>query len=264
MVEFTVIAIFVLVPLFLAVQALGKFADVRSTMASAARYAAWERTVWSDDTTSTFSKHNAPNQKSTDAIKNEIRVRVLNGRESTSLQYKSTDKNLATYANGTDPLWRDTDGKAFITDPAEMKVAMQNTKPAKDFIGAAISLVNAISVPSITGTLAPPVPSDNLASATISLTKVAQTSEVYKRLWSKKEGLPADWDGLDFAATGGVLSNTWAANSSDGTKKMVVASVPTAVEVASKAIMLAWDPLVFPRLDLGKTAVDVVPADRLK
>jgi hypothetical protein len=51
---------------------------------------------------------------------------------------------------------------------------------------------------------------------------------------------------------------------------MVTASVPTAnglgtaVEVATKAIMLAWDPLEFPRLDMGKIAVDVVPADRLK
>ena len=264
------IAIFVLVPLSLAVQALGKFADVRSTIASAARYAAWERTVWSDDSSTAFAKHNAPNQKSTEAIRNEVRNRIFNGRETSSLQYKNTDKTAATFTNGTDPLWRDTAGTAFISDPANIAANITKETPSKDFLGKAISLINSISVPSITGTLAPPVPTDTLISATITLKNVSATSEVYKRLWSKKEGLPTDWAGLDFTATGAVLSNSWAANSSDGTKKMVAESVPTAntlgtaVEVATKAVMLAWDPLLAPRLDLGKIGVDVVPVDRLK
>ena len=35
-------------------------------------------------------------------------------------------------------------------------------------------------------------------------------------------------EGLDFLATGAVLSNTWAANSSIGTKRMVIDLVPSA------------------------------------
>ena len=269
MVEFVVIATFVLVPLYLAVQAIGKFADVRSSVNNAARYAAWERTVWSSDTTSEFAKRNQMNQKSDANIRNEMRVRLLNDRQA-GFKYTNNDKNLATFANGTDPLWRDTAGNALVSDPSRMTLGMTQEKPAKDLLGGAIALINKISVPSITGTLAPPVPTDALAVADVQLVKVGETSPVYQRLWSKSAGLPSDWVGLDFAAKGAILSNTWAANSSQGTKNMVTASVPTAnglgtaVEVATKAVMLAWDPTLVPRLDMGKIAVDVVPPDRLK
>lgn len=269
MIEFLVIATFVLVPLFLATQALGKFADVRSAANTAARYAAWERTVWYDDTTSDFAKHNAPNQKSSAAILNEVRVRVLNKRDDAQ-KYKSTDRTAATFANGTDPLWTDTLGVAYITDPANVGVSIVQETPSKDFLAKVITLINKISVPSITGTLAPPVPSQTMAVATVRLDKVALESEVYKRLWAKSAGLPDDWTGLDFTATGAILSNTWAANSSDGTKKMVTASVPTAnalgtaVETAARVALLPWDPLQIPRLDIGKITVDIVPPDRTR
>ena len=38
----------------------------------------------------------------------------------------------------------------------------------------------------------------------------------------------------------------------------------TAIETATRAVLLAWDPLLLPRLDIGKIAVDVVPPDRLR
>lgn len=269
MVEFLVIATFVLVPMYLAVQALGKFADVRSAAVSAARYSAWERTVWFDDASSDFARHNAPNQKSTAAIANEVRVRVLNKRDDAQA-YKSTDKAATTLANGTDPLWTDTAGKAYLTDPANVVTQIKQETPAKDFLAKVIGTINAISVPSVTGTLAPPVPSQTMAVATVNLNKVAEDSDVYKRLWAKSEGLPDDWTGLNFTAQGAILSNTWAANASEGTRKVVASSVPTAnglgtaVETATRAVLLAWDPLQVPRIDLGKIAVDVVPPDRLR
>ena len=46
MVEFLIAATTVLIPLFLIVPILGKFMDMKSASIQAARYAAWERTVW--------------------------------------------------------------------------------------------------------------------------------------------------------------------------------------------------------------------------
>jgi Flp pilus assembly protein TadG len=269
MVEFVVIAIFVLVPMYLAVQAIGKVADVRSTTNSAARYSAWERTVWGEDTASDFYKHNKPNQKTAAQIHNEMLVRVLNDR-SAAFKYKNTDKAATTFANGIDPMWQDDAGTDFLDDPAKVVMTASFATPSKDLLGAAIGLINAISVPKVTGTLAPPVPTKTMAVATVNFNKVGEKSEVYKRLWNKSSGLPTDWEGLDFTATGAVMSNTWASNASSGTKDMVSSSVPTAsglgtaVEVATKAVMAAWDTTEFPRLDLGRVAVDVTPPDRLK
>lgn len=48
MVEFIVAAATVLVPLFLILPILGKYADINMTAPQAARYMAWERTVWHD------------------------------------------------------------------------------------------------------------------------------------------------------------------------------------------------------------------------
>lgn len=269
LVEFIVIAIFVLVPMYLATQAIGKLADVRAGAQTAARYAAWERTVWYEDTGSPYAKKNSPNQKSAAAIRQEALVRVFNERKS-GFKYSAADKTAAGLANGTDPMWRDTAGKALVDDPARITMTATDVKPAKDILSAAIGLINKITVPSITGTLAPPVPVQTLAVVDLRLGEVGRDSEVYKRLWSKKSGLDTDWTGLDYAAPAAILSNTWAANASGGTKEMVAASVPTAnglgtaLNLATKATLLAWDPSVAPRVDIGRIAVDVVPPDRLK
>lgn len=269
MVEFIVIALFVLLPMYLAVQALGKFADVRSTAHSAARYAAWEKTVWHEDTSSVFHAKNQPNQKSAAQIRNEAMVRVFNDRRS-DFKYASTDKAATTFAKGTDPLWQDTAGQDLVDDPARFTLSASYETPAKDVLAGAIGLINKISVPSVTSTLAPPVPTQTLAVSRLQLLRVGEKSEVYKRLWAQKAGLPTDFIGEDVATQSAILSNTWAANGSSGTHGMVSASVPTAsglgtaVEGATKAVLLGWDASLFPRLDLGRVAPDIVPADRLK
>lgn len=269
LVEFIVIAIFVLVPMYLATQAIGKLGDVRASAQNAARYSAWERTVWYDDTGSLYAKKNSPNQKSAAAIRQEAVVRVFNERKA-GFKYSANDKASTGLANGTDPMWRDTAGKALVDDPARITMTATDVKPSKDILSAAIGLINKITVPSVTGTLAPPVPTQTLAVVDFKLDKVARDSDVYKRLWSKKSGLDADWTGLDYEAPAAILSNTWAANASGGTKDMVSDSVPTAnglgtaLNLATKATLAAWDLSVAPRVDIGRIAVDVVPPDRLK
>lgn len=269
LVEFVVIAIFVLVPMYLAVQAIAKLADVRSAAQNAARYAAWERTVWFEDAGSPYAQKNKPNQKSAAAIRQEALVRVFNDRSS-GFKYSHSDKSAAGLAKGTDPMWRDTAGKALVDDPARALLTAKDETPSKDILSGAIALINKVSVPSITGTLAPPVPTQTLAVVEFKLDKVARDSQVYQRLWSRKAGLEADWAGLDYSAHAAILSNTWGANASSGTKGMVSYSVPTAnglgtaINVAAAAALAGWDPTQIPRLDVGRIAVDVVPPDRLK
>jgi hypothetical protein len=269
MVEFIVIAIFVLVPLYLAVQALGKLGDVRHATVTGARYAAWERTVWTEDTSTDFYKYNKPNQKSAAQIHNEMLVRVLNDRRA-SFKYSNTDKGATTFANGIDPMWEDSAAKPLLDDPANVTLAAKSVAPTTDLMGTAIGFISKIKVPGMSLSLVPPVPTDTLAVATVNLNKVGAKSEVYQRLWNKSSGLPDDWKGLDYTVTGAVLSNTWAANAHDGTTEMVKASVPTAgglgklLSGAGILILGAWDASLAPRLDLGKVEVDVTPPDRLK
>lgn len=275
MVEFLVAALFFFVPLFLAISAIGKLIDVQHTAHMAARYAAWERTVWYEDggtgNSPVFKIANAPNQKSTAEIRNEIALRLLNNHLSAVTVIKNTDKSATSFANGLDPMWHDPSGKAYLDDYAQLTLSINNETPKKDFIAPILGLFTVLPKTlfgkTISGTIVPPVPTDSLAVAHVTLAKVAKSSGTYQRLWSD---LP--WIGLDFESTGAILSNTWSANSSQGTIAMVQESVPTSMGVVKDALVAlktsitGWDPSVGigNRLDIGKVAPDVVPPDRLK
>ena len=49
MTEFVISATYVLIPLFIAIPLLAKYIDIKQASVQAARYAAWEYTVWYDD-----------------------------------------------------------------------------------------------------------------------------------------------------------------------------------------------------------------------
>lgn len=266
MVEFVVAAMFLLVPMFLAISAIGKFIDVQNTTDMAARYAAWERTIWYGTTTSDSNKFNVlngPNAKSDNEIRNEIAVRLINDRSSSATVIKNTDKTATSFANGLNPMWHDPSGTNYLTNYTQLAPTIKMEKPAKDIAGAVLGAIGA--VPGV-GAVVPPVPTDSLAVANVKLNAVAGTSGAYQRLWA----LTA-WAGLDFESTGAVLSNTWSANSASGTRSMVAVSVPTAsgglLNVPLTAAQVAigtWDTIAALEIDIGRIAVDQVPPDRLK
>ncbi len=163
-------------------------------------------------------------------------------------------------------------------------------KPRRDLLGDALSLVNKVSIPHVTGTLFPPVPTQNLAVASFEFKDVAKESETYKRLWNiayaaqagqsggrQGQNEPREWPGITTHAQAAVLTNAWHANSSQGTKAMVEASVPAAqglgkvIKTGAKVTLYAWQPTLAlanlvgaQNLEMGKVGVDVVPRDRLK
>lgn len=271
MVEFLVAALFFLVPLFLAVVVIGKFGDVKNSANQAARYAAWERTVWYDDSGTVFFDKNGSNHKSSAQINNEISARLINDRSTNVTTIKNTDKSATTFVNGIDPMWRDNAGAKYMTTYDQHETAVTRITPTKDYADGAITAIGALPLPAgVVGTLVPPVPGDTLAVARVTFKKMAENSSAYRRLWPKDTVWGVDWEGVDFGATGGILSNTWAANGKNSTEAMVKMSVPTAqglgtlIQTTATITMLAWDPMLTGRLDLGKVAPDVVPPDRLK
>lgn len=262
--EFLVCALFVLVPLFLAITALGKLSDVQRTADMAARYAAWERTVWYPDSDDDFEPINEPNHKGGDAILRELTVRVLNNHSQDGSTILATDQDAAGFANGTDPMWKDHAGVAFLEDYDQVTAGVERATPTNDVTGTVLNTLQSVSVNGAQS-FVPPLPTNTLAVAEVTLNDVGRNSQAYQRLWS---GPPA-WDGLRFSSTGAILSNTWSANGSGSTKGMVAKMVPTAQAAgafvtAAKVGLAPWDPMNAPRIDVGKIAVDVVPEDRLR
>lgn len=297
MVEFTIAGLFFLIPLYLAAQALGKFADVQHMTQAGARYAAWERTVWLNDPGTVFYKHNRPNEKSDQEMRREIRVRLFNDRSS-QLLYKDEDKKEPKKNPNKkdtpekltlDPLWTDTNGKPFLSDyDKQTSMNASSGKPTWDLLGEALSLISKVSIPHVTGSLIPPVPTQNMVVTNFALKDVAKDSETYKRLWDiaylsepgskKNKDEPKEWPGISTKAQAAVLTNAWNANARDGTKAMVAESVPTA-QTAMKSVVgpvfkvgvKAWQPTLiatglvgWQEIDVGRIGTDVVPPDRLR
>jgi len=104
MTEFTIAAACVLVPLFLMLPFLGKFMDMKATSIQAARYAAWERTVWYG------SNQWESGQKSDQQIKNEVVQRFFNDTADKAL--KSADLNAP--AGSPKALWTDHAGTTIL------------------------------------------------------------------------------------------------------------------------------------------------------
>lgn len=265
MVEFVVVAVFFLVPLFLAIAALGKFTDVQHVTDMSARYGAWERTVWYDSSSTDFNGINLPNQKQDAAIKGEIAARLFSDRSSDTTVIRQTDGANAALVNGTDPMWRDAAGTAFLAEYQRFDNNMSRASPERDIAGAIVEEMAAVSVRGLVG-FVPPLPTDTLAVSTVSLADLTADSGVYQRLWNVT---PGGWQGLDFRATGAILSNTWGANGKGATREMVARTVPTAqglgaVVQAAKAGIGPWDPVPASGIEVGKIEVDVVPGDRLR
>lgn len=265
MAEFLVAAVFFLVPLFLAITVLGKLTDVQHVTDMSARYGAWERSVWYDDSATAFNAINGPNQKSALAIKGEIAARLFSDRSSDTTTILSTDQNNAALVNGIDPMWRDPAGRAYLANYERYDAQAVRATPQRDIAGQIVAGMAAVEVRGLAG-FVPPLPNDTLAVETVSLADIGADSTVYQRLWN---ATPGGWQGLDFAATGAILSNTWGANGSGATRAMVARTVPTAqglgaVVTAAKVGIAPWDGAAASGIDVGKIEVDVVPADRLK
>ena len=87
MTEFVISATYVLIPLFIAVPMLAKYIDIKQAAVQAARYEAWEYTVWYEDDamedhdildnySSGIAGYLSP-EKPLDSVRNESQRRIM-------------------------------------------------------------------------------------------------------------------------------------------------------------------------------------------
>ena len=117
MTEFLICASFALVPLFLGISLLGKYIDIKQTAIQAARYEAWEYTVWYANDSEPMTGFNAVPQpiKSTTLTRNETQQRFFTdpGNSDTTQPITSTDAMTGWSASTANPLWVDHTGMAL-------------------------------------------------------------------------------------------------------------------------------------------------------
>lgn len=115
MTEFVVAAATVLVPLFLILPLIGKYADINLTAVETARYVAWERSVWHEPgnlpTGISIPMDETFPSKSELTIRNEARRRFL-GEVDRELQ---SVNGLTLSQTDLNPFWHDHMGDALIT-----------------------------------------------------------------------------------------------------------------------------------------------------
>lgn len=156
MIETLIAAALVLVPLFLAVPVIAKYLDIRSHVVQAARYAAWERTVWFGgdaaaemglggclfgcsaaatlgiDLNGAFSNKWDANEKEDNAIRAEIGARILTNTDAGSGNagkgFSDNDKSDTGYVGGAKPFWQDRRGKSLLVDYSDISDQYDNDK----------------------------------------------------------------------------------------------------------------------------------------
>ena len=113
--EFNVTAAFLLVPLFVLIPLTGKYIDMKQSSVQAARYMAWERTVWFE---------NAPKYTSTAAVKSAAQIE----KETISRLFGNTDRLVSSSDKNTlddsevNLLWKDNAGRNLVeTDNVSAK-----------------------------------------------------------------------------------------------------------------------------------------------
>ncbi len=143
MTEFVIAATFVLVPLFIFVPMLGKYIDFKHAAIQAARYQAWEYTVWYEDTDdrdildnfdSGIANYLHP-EKTVPDTRNESRIRMMStvGNELTGTPGDTTPGAIR-YIQSSDAgedytpnaIWTDHRGLPFFAD-GDMTINAVNT-----------------------------------------------------------------------------------------------------------------------------------------
>ena len=256
-VEFIIAAMFFLIPLYLIIIALGKFSDVQAGASQAARYAAWERTVWLDDT-SWRTRMGTNNRKTTAELRSEIAQRVV-GED--RLTIAANDKSRNNLSNGRLKTWTDGEGNELLERYQDLTLSESNRALT---LAQCTTCATPVSL-SVAGlTVGIDVPHNNLVVADAGI-QVARNSAALRRLFPSYTG----FNGLQLTDRVALLPNGWMANGRDGVTEVVKDAVPTATPLVKGAMTAAVAPMipfaweVIP-LKIGDIRPDEVPADRLR
>ncbi len=252
-----------MLPLFLIIPLLGKYMDIKATSIQAARYAAWERTVWFGSSDWTAA------QKTDLEIQHEVLQRFFSDNATAKIQ--SSQSSAGTWAGGPKPLWKDRGGNSMLADynsNVNQGSARAQTPGTMDAIlDPVVSVVNVVD--SILGSKFE-LDMKSLYTTTIKVQTV-QTGPIRDVITgrSSSSGAPL------FTATNVLVANGWNANGPDNVKKQVEGLTPMSIAQRDptktilqilQIVTTVFAPELMPdHLKFGGVIQpDIVPDDRLK
>jgi hypothetical protein len=266
LVEFLVAVTLVIGVLLLASAMLGKFNDIRHRTLMSARYAAWERTVWTggdgrDPTTrGWYARHGSgalQQQKSDDVLQREIVARVItrNGAPITAADASADTQNIARPA-----MWKDIGGAPLLNDARDVVVRTGESDLPTQLDGYMANTFGSMPTADAGAPFAATLdlPSHALQTANLRIATSMQ-SDALRRLWKGFDGFAVD-------DTNALLTNTWLPEGAARAAALFAQAVP-----AANAPLIAPSPYQALRvyapeidtLEFGRIRSDVVPADRL-
>lgn len=266
MVEFLITATLVLVPLFLIVPILGKYMDLKSTTIQAARYAAWERTVWFGGTNWESGAKDDP------TIQREIQRRFF--MDTATVKLQSNDGGGTGTTGAPKPLWKDRAGYPLLL-------------PYNANVGQARDLTNVDTPGLINDVLDPVVSAISAVGGILGTAFVLDMDSLYVSNVNVQTALTppikqvlhttGDTGAVTplFSEKNVLIANGWSANGATHVKKQTGGLTPTSFlqnppvsDVLTVIQYLAY--LFAPELNPnhlklgGEIKPDVVPDDRLK
>lgn len=260
MTEFIISASFFLIPLFLGLSLIAKYIDIKQANVQAARYQAWEYTVWfANDTergidyssgrinnggevSGGFTEFELPT-KTTAFTREESKRRFYTnpGNEDTTLAIDSTDGTTGWAADDANPLWKDHTGQRLYTggDGSGNSLASSEETPTLPVIGDVVNIVlKGIGlVFGVVGDLMKLIGSDvgfnaitteGYAVATESMS--VRLPANYRNLLGIDESLAettSAGSSLNFMTSATVLSDAWNTGGKEHTYNQVGGMVPT-------------------------------------
>ena len=271
MTEMVVVSIFFLVPFFLFIVLIGKYVDMRSSTLQAARYAAFERTVYS----ATGNEREATMAKLTDAqLANGTRMRFFSSGVDSIVQ----TQNDSTSAYAGNPLWSDQGGNLLLSN-ADSAGGTGGTTVAANAAGEPASFAADVVLQNTLGTWQSTVGSvlGDLGGFALTYEKY-YTASVAATPSNPIGPAPFDSINLTFNASDTLLADGWSASDIDYEKAQAQRMVPTGVlNFLNNTVVDAIGGAVVPDLfgsplgpqqgpQFGYVVVDTagsVPADRL-
>lgn len=260
MTEFVIGTILFLMPLFLIIPMMGKYADVKATAAQTARYVAWERTVWYGGASASVTWPG--NSKSEAEIRNEARQRVTSFGRGVA----DNDKSAGSFEQaGARNMWRNRDQSLMLKNYNDASIDKINNSSSPDI--ATGDVLDAIMV--VASILGFKLETNGFynGDAAISVT----TLPIGTNLSGTSSGR-FDPGVLTFRDKNVILSNTWSGNGAGHVKSQVAGLAPLGlvdesgvgdvIQIIGCIAMALFAPEIC-FLEVGKIEPDVVPPDRL-
>jgi hypothetical protein len=140
--EFLITATFVLVPLLLLIPLLGRYIDIQHTAIQAARYEAWEYTVWYGDSSDMPSGFSGDQPlKAPDATQRESRARFF-GRTDRPIDSANDDAGInPANAAERNPHWVDHRKQPLWTGTIVNNTEPQNSEATPDLTGGVMNFL---------------------------------------------------------------------------------------------------------------------------